>query len=167
MPGVEFDPRWFDHHSLRLAWLHDDGWAIYPSGATHWPPDDLTPVAAGWPRWGYAGRVQYRPFNENPNWPGYLGGGRIYYLPAVNFVINSATLRRSLVGKSQTASEFPPQGFDAVWTVDDAKTTSAKVWWKVVAVIRPEGLGNAVIPWWDGKSYPQWPPLPRGRPPVD
>jgi hypothetical protein len=159
------NPSWFDHHSLLLAWLHEEGWLLFPSGHVEAPPDDITPIEDGWPRLAYENKVQVRPFEENARWPRYRGGGKIYYMPSVNFPINSTTLRRSLVGKSQTASVTPPQGFDAQWSLNEEASVNGKNYWKVVAVVRAEGLGNATIPWWDGKSYPEWPPLPRGRPP--
>jgi hypothetical protein len=167
MPAPDFNPRWFEHHTLRVAWYHEDGWVIYPSGATHEAPADMVNAGFQLRKLGYDGRVTYKPFGENPFSAAYRGGGRIYYMPLLNRAINSKTGVRSLVGKSQTASETPPQGFDGVWSLNAELSTSAKNYWRVAAVIRAEGLGNAVIPWWDGKSYPQWPPLPRGRPPAD
>lgn len=163
MPAPEFNPHWFQHPGLPFAWRHPDGWALYPNGETHSWPDDITPVGAGDGWIGYEGRVSYRP------WPGFIPdstlkvGGKVYYHHLLGYAVNSKG-HVSIVGQPISGPEGGATGLFGVWSLVERDANTQQNRWLVVAMPLPGGFGGLALPWWHGKTYPEWPPLRRGRP---
>jgi hypothetical protein len=163
MPAPGFDASWFVSPYGFGAWYHPDGWCLYPNGQTHSPPPDfhLEPGGAFW--LGYGDKVTYNRFN-------WRLGGSTYYVPQYGAAINSkwgflSIVGRSMIGSGAIDATFAGKdaGYDCVWTNLGPKPGGVQNRWRVDLVIRPDGLLTIPYPSWAGKSYPEYPPLSRGR----
>jgi hypothetical protein len=165
MPGPAFKTSWFESPYAYRAWLHPAGWVLYPNGETHEPPADLHLSPDGTQRLGYADRVVFVPLHERL-------GGSTYYVPQYNAAINSkfgflSLVGRPLIGSGAVSAVFEGKdaGYDTTWTNIGPRGAGVQNRWRVDIIIRPDGLLTIPVPTWAGKSYPEYPPLSRGRQP--
>jgi hypothetical protein len=158
------DPQWFVLPYQWRGWWHADGWVVYPSGHTEPWPAGLNPLGNPPSYYGYEGRVPYNPFSGPGSGNDDRWGGHTYYRPDAGYAVNSANGTISQVGLNMQPFWDPLEGYDVVWEPVALKPTQVQRKWKVTAILRPHGAQNMPVPWWNGRIYPEWPPLRRGRP---
>jgi hypothetical protein len=164
MPAADSAGNWFVSPYGKSAWWHLGGWVLYPSGFTEAWPSDLTPPDNFSRRFGYDNSIVYHSFEAARSGAGFPGGGRPYYRPDQGVAVNSKTGSISLVGQSMIPYWETDGGYDCTWSPVVLLDTQIQARWLVKVVVRPKGLAGVPFPWFDGKTYPQYPPLRRGRP---
>jgi hypothetical protein len=164
MPAPGFSDAWFPLPFQNRAWYHPDGWVLYPNGEAHQRPPDFRLEPGGQFYFGYGEKAQYFPFDGAGNSPAYRGGGHVYYVPQFDVAVNGKTGNLSLVGRPFSPWWVPDGGYSVTWTPAGPVPGGTQNQWTVSIQIRPDGLAGMPVPWWNGKTYPEYPPLPRGRP---
>ncbi len=164
MAAPLFSDAWFPLPFNNRAWWHLDGWVIYPNGETHSRPADFRLEPGGAFFYGYGTKVVYFPFHVNGRSHQYDGGGRVYYRPDIDTAVNGKYGFVSLVGRPFFPWWVPDGGYSVQWNNAGPVAGGVQNRWVPTIQIRPDGLAGLPVPWWNGRSYPEWPPLPRGRP---
>jgi hypothetical protein len=162
---LDYQHRWGTTFTL-WGFYHPDGWVLWPTGYTETAPADIEHHAGD--------RYWFSPslgaaFYE---WEFMRPGGNVYYDPEIGFARNSRINRISMVGLPSLAFSGT-RGYDTEWTNQGPVASGVQNRWLVTVTVMPDGLGEIfaghprVMPVWAGKIYPQWPPLRRGRQPLN
>jgi hypothetical protein len=165
MAAPPFSDQWFPLPFYNRAWWHPDLWVIYPNGETHSRPGDFRLEPGGAFYYGYGTKVVYFPFLGSGVSHAYDGGGHPYYRPDIDRAVNSKTGYISLVGMPFSPWWVPDGGYSVTWTPAGPVPGGTQNRWVPTISVRPDGMQGVRVPWWNGRSYPEWPPLARGRPP--
>jgi hypothetical protein len=151
----------------RFGWWSVDGWCIEVGGLARALPADLGADLGGGLRYSEAEDWLFAAFDETK------GGTHRYYEPGAGLRRSDGGFGLDSIGVAVVVDADLDTGWSVAWEQDAPYAHGARHFWRVLAIPRAGGLGvwpgsdlEVTLPWWHNHLYREWPPLPRGRPPL-
>jgi hypothetical protein len=146
----------------RFGFYNPDGWVLWASGYSEAAPADIVEVQVGFLWHSVQMDSYFYRFGV------VARGGSCYYDPETGAARNSSGVSYVMVGIPYIAGDGDV-GYTVEWINEGPRPGGVQNRWRVLAHVLPLGLGfdgfghPIEMPYWHNRTYPEWPPLRRGR----